>query len=196
MHALKHWETRFPRIAQRSLFWCIPACVENILGYHATAAITQEELILSYCNRFGNDALFEVRQVYPLQFFPVEVQGLDRSKVIDIARRSAFKHGNCETFAEAARTHAAFPANRLKSFFQGGLNSKGDYFNAVTDALEANCPVLISIDNGNSTFHIQAVVEVDTTGFGAFDPAANTVKQFDLNHCKFSNDILFLKDSS
>lgn len=193
MHALTDWKTRFPKIPQRAGFWCIPASIENMLRYCGIANITQEDLILRYCYKHGDDALLKIVSFNPIRAVPAPIKGLKNDEIIKLAAHCGFRHGNFETFAEPARKHAAFPKAKLSLDFRGNINSKADYFSAMTDAVKADCPVLISVNNGNGTFHIQSVVEVEVDKFRAYDPALDRVEQYELAKCTFSNDVLVLK---
>jgi hypothetical protein len=193
MHSLTDWNIRFPKISQHGPFWCIPASIENMLRYSGFTAISQEDLVLGYCRRFGEDALLRIVSGPPLRAAPVSLQGLDDVGVIRLAQPCAFKHGNFETFAEPAKQNAAFKQAKFSLIFIGNIQSKDDYFQKMTDAIKSDCPVLISVNNGDGTFHIQSVVEVEADKFNAYDPALNKIEQYNLANCVFSHDVLVLK---
>jgi hypothetical protein len=193
MYSLTDWKTRFPRIPQRGPFWCIPASIENMLRYAGLSVLSQEDLILGYCRKFGQDALLNIVSTAPLQALPASIQGLSDVQILRLAKRCAFRHGNFETFADPARQNVAFQNAKLSLDFIGSIKTKGDYCAAMTEAVKGDCPVLISVDNGNRTFHIQAVVEIHADKFTAYDPALNRLEQYNLANCVFSNDVLVLK---
>lgn len=193
MPSLSDWKNRFPKIPQRAPAWCIPASIENMLRYCSVTNITQEDLILGYCRKHGDDALLKIVSLHPLQAVPAPINRLNDADIIKLAAQCVFKHGNFETFAEPARQHAAFPKEKLSLDFKGSIKVRADYFAAMTNAVKAGHPVLISVDNGDGTFHIQSVLEVEADKFRAYDPALNRVEQYDLAKCTFSNDVLVLK---
>jgi hypothetical protein len=193
MHSLTDWKTRFPKIPQKAGFWCIPASIENMLRYRGVTSISQEDLILGYCQKFGDNALLRIVSSNPLRAVPVPIKGLADAEIIQLARQCAFQHGNFETFAEPARKSAAFLNAKLSLDFTGSIKTKADYFAIITAAVKADCPVLISVNNGNGTFHIQSVVEVETDKFLAYDPALNKIEKYNLANCIFSDDVLVLK---
>jgi hypothetical protein len=192
MHSLADWKTRFPRIRQRADFWCIPASIENMLQYSGFKGLTQEDLILGYCRKYGQDGLTRIIPGDPARFLRISTLGMSDKDVMQLAKQCAFTHGNFETFAEPARQNAAFQKARLSLDFKGSLRTT-DYFAAVTEAVKANCPVLISVKSGNQMFHIQSVVEVEVDKFKAYDPALDRVEDFNLANCSFSDDVLVLK---
>lgn len=196
MPSLTDWKTRFPKIPQRAGFWCIPASIENMLRYSGLRTITQEDMILGYCKRFGEEALAKIVSVNPLKAVPVSIKGLDDPDLLQLARQCAFRHGNFETFAEPARQNATFQNARLCLHFTGNITTKEAYFSAITKAVEQDCPILISVNNGDSTFHIQSVVEVGAEDFKAYDPALDRIGDYKLAECVFSNDVLVLKRSA
>jgi hypothetical protein len=196
MHSLTEWKTRFPKIPQRADFWCIPASIENMLRYSGFQALTQEDLILGYCGKFGEEALLKIVAVNPLQAAPASIQGLSDAAILQLSKQCAFRHGNFETFADAARQNAAFQSAKLSLHFTGNITTKEDYFSAMTNAVQSDSPILISVNNGNKTFHIQSVVEVGADDFKAYDPALNRIEEYKLANCLFSNDVLVLKRSA
>jgi hypothetical protein len=137
--------------------------------------------------------LVKIISFKPLQTVPAPIKGLKDAEIVKLASQCGFRHGNFETFAEPARRNAAFQKAKLSLDFTGSIKSKSDYFAAMTDAVRADCPVLISVDNGDHTFHIQCVLEVEAAKFRAYDPALDRVDQYDLSNCTFSNDVLVLK---
>ena len=193
MHSLTNWKTRFPKIPQKAGFWCIPASIENMLRYRGVTAISQEDLILGYCQKFGDDALLRIVSLNPMQTVPAPIKGLADADIIRLATQCAFQHGNFETFAEPARKNAAFINAKLLLDFTGDIKTKGDYFAIMTAAVTADYPILVSVNNGNGTFHIQSVVEVENDKFRAYDPALNRIEQYNLANCVFSHDVLVLK---
>ena len=195
MATLTDWSKRFPKIAQRADFWCIPASIENVLCYRGISTITQEDLILGYCKKFGNDALLSIVSRNPLQGASLRLEALCDVEILQIAKHSMFRHGNFETFAEPVKDNADFKASNLILEFIGNISSKDNYFKAMTDAIESDFPILISVNNGNGTFHIQSVLEVSGSNFRAYDPALNKVESYDIANCVFSNDLLVLKST-
>lgn len=193
MHSLTDWKIRFPKIPQRSGFWCIPASIENMLRYSGFNAISQEDLILGYCHKYGEDALLKIVSSTPLNVVPASIRGLNDAEIIQLAKQCAFRHGNFESFAEPAQQNADFQKAKLSLDFVNGIASKSDYFAAMTNAVKADRPVLISVNNGNQTFHIQSVVEIEADKFKAYDPALDRIEEYDLANCVFSNDVLMLK---
>ena len=195
MHSLPDWEKRFPKIPQHGPFWCIPASIENILRYSGFDALTQEDLILGYCRRFGEDGLLKIVSHAPPQAVPVSIRGLSDGAILQLAKQCAFRHGNFETFAEPVQKNGAFQKAKLSLNYIGSIPAKSDYFTGMTNAIKANCPVLISVDNLNKTAHIQAVVEVQPDRFKAYDPALHKIAEYSLANCVFGPDLLVLKPS-
>jgi hypothetical protein len=193
MHSLTDWKTRFPKIPQRGPFWCIPASIENMLRYAGFTAISQEDLVLGYCRRFGEDSISAVVSYPPLRTAPVSIRNLGGVAIINLARRCCFNHGNFETFAEPATQNVAFKQAKFSLKFTGNIQTKRDYFQKMTDAVMADCPVLISVNNGDGTFHIQSVIEVEADKFKAYDPALDRIEEYNLANCVFSHDVLVLK---
>ncbi len=195
MYSLTNWKARFPKIPQRADFWCIPASIENMLRYSGFNAISQEDLILGYCRKYGEDALLKIISYTPFQAVPASTRGLDDEEIVQLAKQCAFRHGNFETFAEPARLNANFQKAKLSLDFIGSIATKSDYFATMTNAVKDNFPILISVNNGNQTFHIQSVVEIEADKFKAYDPALNRIEEYSLANCVFSNDVLVLKPS-
>lgn len=193
MHSLTDWKARFPKISQHGPFWCIPASIENMLRYAGLGGVSQEDLVLGYCQKYGEEALLEIDPNNPQICLPVSLKGLGALQIIQRARQCAFRHGNFETFAEPAKQKAGFKKANLALDFIGAIKTKASYFDAVTSAVKADRPVLISVKNPDGTCHIKPVLEVDADTFTAYDPALNTIETFNVANCVFSNDVLVLR---
>lgn len=84
MYSLTDWKTRFPKIPQGGPFWCIPASIENMLRYAGFSALSQQDLVLGYCRRFGEDALLKIVSHTPFQAAPVSIRGLNDAAIIQL----------------------------------------------------------------------------------------------------------------
>jgi len=192
MHSLTDWKNRFPKIPQRADFWCIPASIENMLRYCGFQALTQEDLILGYCRKFGDDALLKVIWHNPLRLVPAPIKGMNDAAILELAKQCGFRHGNFQTFAEPVEQNTAFQNEKLSLQFIGNISSKADYIAAMTKAVKSDCPILISVNNGNQTFHIQSLLEIGPDDFKAHDLALKRIEEYKLANCVFSNDVLVL----
>jgi hypothetical protein len=193
MYALPDWRNRFPRIQQQGECWCIPACFENVLKYSGFSFLSQGDLALDYCKKYGDDALLKIINLNPLQVVPVSIKGFSDQTILQVAKQCAFKHGNFSTFAEPVCQNIDFRKTGLSLDLKENINSKSDYFAEMAEALKHDRPVLISVNNGNDTFHIQAVLEVESDNFTTYDPATDKIEPHDLANCRFSTDLIVLK---
>jgi hypothetical protein len=196
LHSLTDWRKRFPRIRPHGLFWEVPAGIESMLRYAGIDAISQEDLVLGYCRKHGDEALSEIVSHVPLRVVPASIQGMGEDEIIELARQSVLRRGSFDTLAEPARRKLAFRRPPLSLDIIAGLKSQADYFAAMMDAVKADCPILISLKGRDEHFHPQVVLEVDPDRFIAYDPARNIIARRQVAKCDFPGEALVLRPAA
>lgn len=192
MSSLTDWQTRFPKIPQQGPFWCIPASVENLLKFAGLNSISQADMVLGYCKSFWDDALLQIVPEVPPRGVPVALRGRNDCEIMSLAQNCALRHANFQSISAVAEAHPEFQKSALSFKFIGNISDKAAYVSAIRGAMAEDEPALISLNNGNGTFHITAVLAIDGDELTIYDPARNGVFTGNVSNCTFSNDILVL----
>jgi len=184
---LSNFETKLPKIQQKGKYWCIPASIENMLRFVGINGITQEDLVILYCNKFHNEALKD-----PSTLSPICLSSINKKEIIKIAHLSVFTNGNFNTFKILLEEEYPEYFKEWNLKFKNKIYGKNDYYSWIKKYIYSQDPVLISFQNLNGDFHICMVLGYSYQTIKFYDPALNQIISMNIENLKFSDDLLAL----
>jgi len=187
---LKNYNELLPKIRQKGPYWCIPASIENMLKYVGISDISQEELVLNYCQKFANDALI-LRQGN--KYFQVKIDSLTDEEIIDLAIKSALKHANFGTFKEAVEKSSNYDSTKYELLHIINITESDEYLKILRESIVLQRPVLIATTNTDGNSHIRVVCSYDSSHLTLYDPALDKILVVQNSSFKFNSDILILR---
>ncbi len=187
---LPNHQTKFPMINQKGQFWCIPACIESMIKYLGITNLTQEEMVLDYCKKYGNNALVKYQGN---QRIKIPIDGLNDVQLIQLAYNSALCNASFFNFKDIIENRTR--GTGLIIEFKDGIKDATEYLGLIRNYMFIGQPVLIASTNPNGSSHIRVVLEDKTDSLVLFDPALKeeNVKEIRITDIKFNHDLLTAK---
>ena len=190
MRRLDSLANALPRSAQLAVYWCIPACFENLLVAAGVKGVTQTALVEAYCHKFGDDALYD-RQKGQDVALPS-----DHPSLIAAAKRHSLKRACFAVFADVSEKLYSLNAQGIRLDIATGLGDQDDYYAAIRQSIDAGKPGILSASSGPGLFHMGVFVGYSGDVLEFFDPALVRMEKKSRGGFSFSSDLVVLARSA
>lgn len=173
-------------IPQKGKFWCVPACIENLLRSEGVMDITQEDIIYEYLGSLDPPIMVEDENE------EMEIADAPKDQVMQLFREKELYEINFTKLEPIVNDMLRTRSHTARVSYVDGID-KDDYISEVERHLEDDRAVLVS-SRSTEGWHITMVYECHDQELFQYDPAAGQHARRQINTYEFSDDVMYCKD--
>jgi hypothetical protein len=172
-------------IPQKGKYWCVPACVENLLRSEGVMDMTQEDIIYEYLGSI--DPPIKVAD----GIVAMNITDAPKDDVMELYREKELAGISFAKLEPLVNDMLRNRSYAVQISYTDGI-VEDDYISEVESCLNNNNAVLVSA-RSNGDWHITMVYESRGEKLFHYDPATDHHSRRRIESYKFSNDIMYCK---
>lgn len=178
---------KFPQVNQHGMGWCIPASFEVLIHYFDIPQPKQEDMVLEYDKRFGNEGYAEAYNTNS----GVKLRLIKLTNpTIDQLSRLGFPKANFDVFRDIANALLPQGCGRI---FEHPNDCENRFEHYLNKSMEDGNGFLSVVKSGDGNCHIMPVIGYDGTNVTTYDPQSGSIATKPQNQIPFNRDCIIFK---